>query len=135
MEEWGCLMRSRALSLLVLSAALVVVILPAPALAHQGLKTGVYECWLTQITTYSNYDLKIESGGKYVFMTHDREWKRAGNFDRDGHKLRFTSGFLKKKNFKGWQDNYIDSFDQHVHYIYLYKGSYTKDNLKYDCAD
>lgn len=126
-------MRNRALSLIVVLVASIGLVV-APALAHKGLKTGRYECWLSQIGYYSNYDIKILDGGKYVFMLNDGSWKRTGNFERDGAKITFKSGYLKEKNFKGLHDSYTDSFGLHTHVIYLYKGTgYDEDDLKYDC--
>ena len=125
-------MRSRALSLIVAATASMMLV-AAPAVAHKGLKTGRYECWLTQIAMYSNYDLKIQDGGKYVFMLNDGSWKRSGNFNKDGDKITFTSGYLKKKNFKGVHESYTDSYGLHTHVIYLYRGGYDVDDLKYDC--
>lgn len=125
-------MRSRALTLIVALTASTILV-AAPAHAHKGLKTGRYECWLSQIGYYSNYDLKIQDGGKYVFMLSDGTWKKSGNFKKDGAKVTFTSGYLKKKNFKGVHDSYTDSFGLHTHVIYLYKGGYDADDLKYDC--
>ena len=125
-------MRSRALSLIV-ALATSTILVAAPAVAHKGLKTGRYECWLSQIAMYSNYDLKIQDGGSYVFMLNDGSWKRSGNFQKDGAKITFTSGYLKNKNFKGVHDSFTDSYGLHTHMIYLYKGGYDADDLKYDC--
>ncbi len=125
-------MRNRALSLIVaLTTSMTLV--AAPAIAHKGLKTGRYECWLTQIAMYSNYNLKIQDGNTYVFMLNDGSWKKSGNFKKDGAKVIFTSGYLKKKNFNGLHDSYTDSYGLHTHVIYLYKGGYDSDDLKYDC--
>lgn len=125
-------MRTRAWSL-VAAVAVAAVLIPSPGLAHKGLKTGRYECWLTQITMYSNYDIKIVDGNSYVFMLNDGSWKKSGSFNKEGNKLYFTSGYLKEKNFKGKYDSYNDSFGNHVHLVYLYKGGWDSDDLKYDC--
>lgn len=116
-----------------LCVAVLAALLPGPALSHTGLKTGVYECWLSQIAMYSNFDLKIQSGGRYVFQLHDETWKRSGTFTRDGNKIRFTGGYLKNQNFKGKHDSFNDSFGIHTHMVYLYKRTYDLDDLKYDC--
>lgn len=116
-----------------LCIAVLAALLQVPAGAHTGLKTGRYECWLSAITTYSNFDLKIQSGGKYVWMRHDGTAKKPGKFEKNGQRIRFTSGYLKNQNFKGLHDSFIDSFDIHTHMIYLYKNKYDSDNLKYDC--
>lgn len=127
-------MRGRTLTFIVALTASVILIAP-PAVAHKGLKLGRYECWLSQIGYYSNYDLKIQDGGTYVFMLNDGSWKKSGNFEKDGAKINFTSGYLKKKNFKGMHDSYDSSYG-HTHVIYLYKGTgYDDDDLKYDCSN
>jgi hypothetical protein len=126
-------MRKHRLVRALVCFAIVAALIQAPAMAHPGLKIGRYECWLSQIAMYSNFDLKIQSGGRYVFMLNDGSWRRAGNFTRDGNKLRFTSGYLKNQNFKGKHDSYNDSFGIHTHMVYLYKGTYDLDDLKYDC--
>ena len=117
----------------VLCVALAGSLVHVPAMAHTGLKKGRYECWLTQIAMYSNYDLKIQDGGNYVFMLNDGSWRKAGDFERDGNRIHFTSGYLERKNFKGMHDSYTDSFGIHTHMVYLYKNTYDADDLKYDC--
>ena len=125
-------MEQRWLARFLLCVAIVAT-LSVPALAHQGLKTGLYECWTTGNGTYANLDLKLRSRGRYVWQLHDESWKRNGTFERNGDRLRFTGGFLKNRNFKGLLHAYNDSFGYHTHVVYLYKNNYTKENQKYDC--
>ena len=119
-------MRVRVVLFLV-SIALTAALLPAPSLAHSSLRTGRYECWLTQITQYSNFDLKIRSGNRYVFLLGDEQVGRPGEFVHDGQKLRFKSGYLKKKGYVGRHAAFDDAYNTHV--IYLYKNG----NMVYDC--
>lgn len=120
----------RARLLFIVSLATVAALLPLPSSAHQSLRQGNYECWLSQIAQYSNYDLQIKAGGGYVFKLHDGSWKKSGKYVHDGEHVRFT-GYLKKKGFKGKHAALDDAYDTHM--IYLYKGGYDLDNLKYDC--
>ena len=117
----------RRAALLVLSLALVMALVAPPAAAHQSLRTGPYECWLSQIGQYSNYELKIRSGGRYALMLDDDVVGRAGNFVHDGQKIRFTSGYLKKKGYRG--KHFIDFDYDDTHVIYLYRNG----ELVYDC--
>ena len=107
---------------LALSAALLV---PAPVSAHQSLRTGAYECWLSQIGQYSNYELKIRPGGKYALMLDDDVVGKAGQFTHSGEKVTFTSGYLKKKGYKGSHAVLEDG----THMVYLFKNG----DLVYDC--
>lgn len=119
-----------------LCAMLLATVLVVPAGAHQGFKLAKYECWLTQIGYNSNFVLKMQSGGRYTWMWSDGTDKHFGKFERTGQNLRFTSGILKRRNFKGKHDAYVDSFDIHTHMIYLYKGrwvAWNSENVKYDC--
>lgn len=98
--------------------------LSVPATAHQRLRTGAYECWLSQIGQYSNYELKIRSGRRYAMTLDNDTVGKAGQYVHDGAKLRFTSGYLKKKGYKG-----THLVDDGTHVIYLYKNG----ELLYDC--
>lgn len=98
--------------------------LSGPSFAHQSLRTGAYECWLSQIGQYSNYELKIRSGGRYAMTLDNDTVGKAGRFTHDNAKLRFTSGYLKKKGYKG-----MHLVDEDTHIIYLYKNG----DLVYDC--
>lgn len=111
-------------TLLLASLALAGLILAGPSSAHQSLRSGRYECWLTAITQYSNYDLKIMSGGRYAFMLDNDTTGKAGEFRHDGDKIKFTSGYLKKKGYTG-----SHLADGGTHIIYLYKNG----DMKYDC--
>lgn len=106
----------------------------APSSAHLSLKRGVYECWLYG-GQYSNRDLKILAGGDYVWMWSDGTDKRRGTYVHDGEKIRFTSGFLKRRNFLGKHDRYTDSFGTVTHVINLYQGGYRIDDQKYNCGN
>ncbi len=121
----------RRAALLALSLALVGALTVGPSTAHESLRTGRYECWLSQIGQYSNYDLKIRSGGRYALMLDDDVVGRKGRFVHDGRKLRFTSGYLKRQGYKGKHAVLDDAYDTHM--IYLYKGTYDSDDLVYDC--
>lgn len=125
-------MGKRWLVKLLLCVAILATLVPAPALAHQAFKTGLYECWTTGNGTYANLDLRLKSGGRYVWQLHDESWKRNGTFERDGQRIRFTSGFLKNKDFKGLHDSYTSSYG-HTHMVYIFKRNYDVDNQKYDC--
>ena len=128
-------MRNRWLVRSLLSAAVLSTLLVAPARAHEGFKLARYECWLTQSGLYSNFDLKLRSGGRYIWMWSDGTDKHFGRFERNGTNLRFTSGILKRRNFKGKHDAFVDSFG-HTHAVYLYTGrwvSWDSSNVKYDC--
>lgn len=119
-------MRSRAVSLIV-SLAVVVLLVPSTSSAHTSLRKGPYECWLTQITTYSGYILKVKSGNRYAFTLDNDVVGKAGSFVHDGKKLRFTSGYLKKKGYTGRHAVLDDSYNTHM--VYLYKNG----DMKYDC--
>ncbi|MDQ4142492.1 MAG: hypothetical protein M3198_01925 [Actinomycetota bacterium] len=126
-------MPKRALSLFI-ALLTVAVVAPSQGAAHEALKIGRYECWLWEIHQYSNFDLKLQDGGRYTFMLNDGSWKRSGRFAREGDRIRFTSGYLKKKGFKGLHDSYTSEvYGTHTHLVYLYKNTYDDDNLKYDC--
>lgn len=114
----------KRLALLLASLALAGLVLAVPTSAHPSLRSGRYECWLTAITQYSNYDLKIMSGGRYAFMLETDTTGKAGEFRHDGDKIRFTSGYLKKKGYTGEH-----LADGGTHIIYLYKNG----DMKYDC--
>lgn len=113
-------------------AASILVAIPAPGIAHSQLKKGPYECYFYQSHTYANKILKIEDGGKYTWMDDDGTDKKHGTYTRDGQKLRFTSGYLHKQNYRGKHDSYTNSFG-HTHLIYLYKNAWSFDNVVYDC--
>ena len=128
-------MRTRLVVPVVSLALVAGLLLSVPASAHKSLRKGKYECWLSQITQYSYFDLKIKTGGKYVWVRSDGKDPKNGNFVHDGKKIRFKSGYLKKQGFKGKHLVYKDSFGDLVHTIYLYKGGYDADDLKYDCSN
>lgn len=117
----------RRATLFVLSLVLVVAPLSAPAAAHQSLRTGRYECWLSAITQYSYFDLKIMSGGRYAFLRDNEVVGSAGRYVHDGKKVRFTSGFLKKKGYTG--RHLVDDDALKTHIIYVYKNG----EMIYDC--
>ena len=119
-------MRARVL-LFVVSIALVGALLPAPSVAHPSLRTGRYECWLSAIGQYSNFELKVRSGNRYVFVLGDDPAGRGGEFVHDGAKIRFKSGYLKKKGYVGRHAVLDDVYNTHM--IYLYKNG----DLVYDC--
>lgn len=119
-------MRRRSLSFIV-ALAVSAILLPAPSLAHQSLRTGRYECWLTAITQYSNYDLKIRSGNRYAFTLDDEAVGKPGAFVHDGRRIRFTSGYLKRKGYTG--RHLVDDDAYNTHLIYLFKNG----EMKYDC--
>ncbi|MBK5227470.1 MAG: hypothetical protein JJE05_03080 [Actinobacteria bacterium] len=109
------------------SLAVAGLLLPMPSSAHSSLRKGRYECWLSEITQYSNYDLKIKAGNKYAFTLDDETVGKAGKFVHDGKKLRFTSGYLKEEGYKGKHAALDDTYNTHM--VYLYKNG----DLKYDC--
>jgi len=117
----------RRAALVVLALALFVALTAVPSVAHQSLRTGAYECWLSQIGQYSNYELKIRSGGRYALMLDDDTVGKPGRFVHDGQKIRFTSGYLHKKRYKGTHAVLKDQYKTHM--IYLYKNG----ELVYDC--
>ena len=51
----------------------------------------------------------------------------------NGRRLNFTTGVLKRQNSKGRRTT-TDLYS-HGHVIYLYKGGWDTDDLKYDCSD
>lgn len=101
--------------------------LSVPSFAHQSLRNGAYECWLSQIGQYSNYELKVRSGGRYALMLDDDVVGKAGEFSHSGEKIVFKSGYLKKKGYKGTHAVLDDAYKTHM--IYLYKNG----DLVYDC--
>ena len=119
-------MRARVV-LLVVSVALVTALLPAPSIAHPSLRTGRYECWLSAIAQYSNFDLKVRSGNRYVFLLGEEQVGRPGEFVHDGNRLRFKSGYLKKKGYVAKHAVLDDAYNTHM--ISLYKNG----DLVYDC--
>ncbi|MGH2753252.1 MAG: hypothetical protein ACRDLB_02360 [Actinomycetota bacterium] len=118
---------TRRLLTLIAGLALVGSLLALPSSAHQSLRKGRYECWLSAIGQYSNYDLKIKSGGRYAFVLDDDTVGKAGKVKHDGEKIRFTSGYLKKKGYQAEHAVLDDAYDTHM--IYIYKNG----DLKYDC--
>ena len=118
-----------------LCVAVIGTLMLAPAQAHKKFKPGLYECWTTANSTYSNFDLRLKRGGNYVWQRHDGTAKKPGKYVRNGHKLNFTSGYLKNQDYKGLQNWYINFLDQHVHYVYLYKHNYQDKNQKMDCTE
>jgi hypothetical protein len=111
--------------LAVLAAACLLV--PTSSFAHPSLRTGRYECWLSAIGQYSNYDLKIRSGGRYVFLLGDEVVGAPGRFVHEGERLRFTSGRLKRMRFRALHLADDDPYNTHI--IYLYRNG----ELVYDC--
>ena len=115
---------ARRLLVSIAASLLVGLLFPAPSSAHQSLRKGGYECWLSQIGQYSNYILKIKSGGRYAFTLDDKTVGKAGDYVHDGKKVRFKNGYLKKKGYRGKH-----LVDDGTHVIYLYKNG----ELVYDC--
>ncbi|MDQ3939748.1 MAG: hypothetical protein M3238_00160 [Actinomycetota bacterium] len=119
-------MSKRAVSLIA-SLAIAALLLPLPSFAHSSLRRGRYECWLSAIAQYSNFDLKIRSGNRYAFTLDDEAVGSPGKFAHEGRKIRFTSGYLKRKGYVGQHFAYDDAYNTHV--INLYKNG----ELVYDC--
>lgn len=117
----------RRTAVLVLSLGLVASLLASPASSHQALRTGRYECWLSATGQYSYFDLKIMSGGRYVFLLGTERVGAAGTYVHDGKKIRFKSGFLKKRGYTA--THLVASNKTHV--IYIYDG----DDRLYDCGN
>ena len=125
-------MQRKTARVLICCALASSLLLPTAASAPKKLPARKYYCYYSigSTFTYSTFDLKIKADGKYVFL-QGNERVGGGRFTHgsDSDRIRFKTGYLHNKGFKGKH-----GFSEDGHTVRLTKERKSGDFV-YSCAD